>query len=72
MKKVLKGMFFLLLPPVIHLNILNAQDGKQETSIQNLLDSRQFVFKAETALPVRGGAKYLTSQYDVSVSKTVL
>src|SRR3981081_4677218 len=69
MKKILKGIFFLLLLPLIHLNIINAQDGKQETSIQNLLDSRQFVFKAETAIPLRGGTRYLTSDYDMKVSK---
>ena len=48
MNVILRVMFFSLLLPVISLSMLNAQDSRQETNIQNLVESQQFVFKAET------------------------
>ena len=72
MKHLLKGIFFFLLLPVISLNLVNAQEAKQEAGIQNLVDSREFVFKAETVSPLRGGTRYLTSAYDMKVSRDSL
>lgn len=36
-----------------------------KSTVQNLIQSKEFVFKAETMLPLGGGAKQLTSNYDV-------
>jgi Domain of unknown function (DUF4251) len=69
MNVILKVVFFFLLLPVISMNMVNAQDSKQETNIQNLVDSHQFVFKAESVSPLRGGIRHLTSDYELKVSK---
>lgn len=39
------------------------------TTIQDMVHSGDFVFTAQTALPMRGKARYLTSIYDLVVSK---
>ena len=65
-------MFFSLLLPAISLNTVNAQNGKQDINIQSLVDSHEFIFKAESAMPLRGGTKYLTSDYELKVSKDSL
>lgn len=46
---------------------LLAQDKK--LAIKNMVDSGQFVFHAQTALPTSGPSRQLTSEYDVRVSK---
>ena len=71
MKVILHVVFFFLLLPVISPNIVNAQDSK-ETNIQSLVESQQFVFKAETVSPLRGGTRHLTSDYELKVSKDSL
>ena len=71
MKVISNVVFFFLLLPVISPNIINAQDSK-ETNIQNLVETQQFVFKAETVSPLRGGTRHLTSDYELKVSKDSL
>ena len=38
-----------------------------EVQVQNLINSKNFVFKAQTMLPMTGGSRQLTSEYDVRV-----
>jgi len=50
-----------------------AQDNKQSTkeaAIKNMVDSQNYVFVAQTALPMSGRTRQLTSDYDLQVSKT--
>ena len=42
------------------------------TDIKNMIDSRNFIFVAETVNPVRGRFRNLTSRYDVTVSSDSL
>ncbi len=57
------------------LNIAYAQDSKQEKKVQKtaeikqMVNSKNFVFKAQFALPMGGSSFQLTSEYDVRVSK---
>lgn len=39
------------------------------SSIKNSIESGQFIFHAQTALPLSGGTRQLTSEYDLKVSK---
>ena len=43
-----------------------AQDSKK-TSLEQAIQSKQFIFKAQTAFPMRGGMRQLTSEYDLKV-----
>lgn len=46
-----------------------AQDTKQgNMEIEDLLKNREFIFKAQSALPMRGSMIHLTSPYDIVVS----
>ena len=46
---------------------LNAQE--KESTIKDIVETRQFVFHAQTALPLSGASRQLTSEYDLKVSK---
>ena len=45
----------------------NRDDKKRE--IKNIVEARNFVFKAQTALPSSGSSRQLTSDFDLRVSK---
>ena len=47
--------------------VTNAQE-KNEASAQQLIESKNFVFKAETVTPTRGRFRQLTSEYDLVVA----
>ena len=47
--------------------VTNAQE-KNETSAQQLIESKNFVFKAESVNPNRGRFRQLTSEYDLVVA----
>jgi hypothetical protein len=49
---------------------VRAQDN--ESAIKSAVESGQFVFHAQTALPMSGTSRQLTSEYDVKVSKEVV
>lgn len=60
------------------LNTAVAQTTKQqkqaakEATIKKMVDSVHYVFKANYALPMRGGQKTLTSDYDLVVKKDTI
>lgn len=58
---------YMLLFSVASLNIANAQNEKK-SEVFDLLNSRSFVFKAQTVIPAAGSSRHLTSDYDVRVS----
>src|SRR5258708_1293554 len=46
--------------------VASAQTG---SSVKDLVESQNYVFKAQTALPMQGRARTLTSDYDLKVTK---
>jgi hypothetical protein len=64
-----KTFLFGLLSIVLTDNI-SAQD--KDSTIKNIVEARQFVFHAQTALPSTGGSRQLTSAYDLKVWKDSL
>lgn len=69
--------FFLLLLSIGLTNLVHAQDVKENkkekaTSIKTLLDSKSFVFKAQSALPTIGTTRQLTSDYDLRLTGDTL
>lgn len=75
MKNLLIRILLILFLVNIFINNSIAQDTKQSrktekaVAVKNLIDSQNFVFVAQYAIPFRGTAKYLTSPYDVRISK---
>jgi hypothetical protein len=67
-----------LLAAVLALNTVHAQDSKTDrekekaVKVQNIINANNFVFVAESALPMGGRTIYLTSPYNVRVSNDTL
>src|SRR5664279_4274207 len=53
-------------------NNTSEKDNSKKISFKNMVDSQHFVFVAQTASPLRGGFRNLTSIYDVRVRKDTL
>jgi len=64
MKKTIK--LFLLLTAFTSFSVVHAQD-KDHASVQKMIESKNFVFKAQTVLPQRGSVRQLTSDYDLQL-----
>jgi hypothetical protein len=62
----MKSLFFLIaLAAAIP---LSAQSPDKKAAIQGLVESKNYVFRAQTALPQTGQVRNLTSIYDLKVS----
>src|SRR4030095_726247 len=59
-----KTLLFWVLTMVLT-GSLAAQE--KDSAIKNMVEKRQFVFHAQTALPSTGGSRQLTSAYDLKV-----
>jgi len=46
-----------------------AKAAAKAVALKSKIDGRTYTFKAEYAQPMRGGQKYLTSEYDLRVTK---
>ena len=45
-----------------------SQSNSKKTSVKNLIDSGNFIFQAQSVMPLRGKYRNLTSPYDVTVA----
>ncbi|MFI5136803.1 MAG: DUF4251 domain-containing protein [Sphingobacteriales bacterium] len=76
--KTLIKLFFALAVVLGGLNLTNAQNTKKEkhaahaAAIKKMVDSVNFVFEANTAIPQTGGTRQLTSEYDLKVVKDTI
>jgi hypothetical protein len=74
-KSFAKAIQFFLIVVIISLHCVYAQDSakdsktSKELSIKNMVDAKNYVFVAQTVLPVSGRTRQLTSYYDLTVSK---
>ena len=62
-----KWLFFLFIFIAVNAPAV-AQNNEKEKQVAALIESKEFVFKAQTASPLRGRTVQLTSDYDVLVS----
>ena len=53
-------------------SVSNQSASNQEVDVESLLQNQNFVFKAQSANPMRGSVVQLTSPYDVIVTKDTL
>jgi hypothetical protein len=70
MDNSLTKVFLLSLFTVVFTISAIAQD--KASTIKNLIESKQFVFHAQTALPASGASRQLTSDYDLKVSNNTV
>lgn len=69
---IFKPTLLILLATVPFLQAAYAQETIKETGIKNLIESGNYVFEAQSALPLRGQVRQLTFGYDLRVSKDTL
>jgi hypothetical protein len=48
------------------------QDSERETAVKNLIESGNYVFEAQTAMPLRAQVRQLTFGFDMKVSKDTI
>lgn len=51
---------------VLFLTNVNAQDLK-EADVAKLIDSKHFIFKPRSVMPLRGGTRQVTSEFDLKI-----
>ena len=66
-KNILINTLLISNTALVSLNTTYAQD--KESAVKNLVESQNFVFKAQTAQPMSGRTRQLTSEYDLKVLK---
>src|SRR5215472_2626366 len=50
-----------------------AQSGDEKAAaVRDMVESRNFIFQAQTAMPMRGSVHQLTSEYDLKVTPTAI
>lgn len=58
----------LLFLTIFFTGIYTAKAQKTADEIKKMVESREFVFRAETARPMRGGNQQLSAGYDLTIS----
>ena|SRR5438552_4442238 len=66
---IVSAMFLLM-----GFNSILAQNKKQDkmTAVKNMVESQQYIFKAQFVFPMTGSQRTLTSDYDLIVSKSTV
>jgi hypothetical protein len=68
-----KAVLFLLLTGTMLPVALQAQKKEdKKAQISNMVESRDYVFKAQTALPTSGRTRQLNSDFDLRISKDTI
>ena len=66
-KNILINTLLISNTALVSLNTTYAQD--KVTAVKNMVESQNFVFKAQTVQPTNGRTRQLTSEYDLKVLK---
>jgi hypothetical protein len=77
MKKVIinSRIYWLAIIAIALLPVTGLAQNKKEkkaAEIKNIVEARNYVFKAQTALPTSGNTRQLTSDFDLQVSKDTI
>jgi len=63
-KNILARISFVIALVISSTLLLHAQE-LDKAAVKTLIDSKNFTFKAQTVMPMTGGSRQLTSEYDV-------
>lgn len=75
MNTIIKALSFLFLSVFTRFNLAQAQEETKNATANattNLVNSKRYVFVAETVTPMGGGMRSLTSYYDFTVAGDTL
>lgn len=68
---LLTSLSFLIFSQCLTAQLHKKNDDKK-IAFKNMIDSQYFVFEAQSATPMRGNFRNLTSEYEVTVTKDTL
>ncbi|HEY0433290.1 MAG TPA: DUF4251 domain-containing protein [Chitinophagaceae bacterium] len=71
MNRSYKYLFAVAISPLL-LALAPVRSSAQDSSIENAITGKSYVFHAQTAIPQAGGARHLTTDYTLKVEKNVL
>lgn len=71
-KYICRITWLLLIVMIASLNIASAQNSKKESAVTSLILSKNYVFEAQSATPMRGQVRQLTYGYDLTVTKDTI
>ena len=69
--KNIKAFLFLFTINILALSIVKAQDKKPE-EIKRIVDSQNYIFKAQMANPQTGSTRQLSPDYDLTITKDTI
>ena len=67
MKNIKQILFLLVMTMVAITSSVNAQDKKPE-EVKKIVESKNFIFKAQTVIPQSSSSRILTTDYDLTIT----
>ena len=71
-KNIPRSIFLILAFVFAVVFVGYAQKSNKKDQIKSMVAAKEFIFKAQVAIPQRGSTRYLTSEYDLRVSKDTI
>jgi len=68
--KTIKYSFILVLVTLLGVSSVSYAQQKTADEVKKMVESKSFVFKAETANPVSGGVRQLSPGYDLTITNS--
>jgi len=69
----MKSRYFLLaMMALLSVRAAAQATDKKEAAIRDMVDSKNYIFQAQTALPMHGGVRHLTTDFDLKVTPTAI
>lgn len=65
-------LFLLALIALLSARATAQTADEKAAAIRNMVESKNYIFQAQTALPMRGGVRHLTTEYDLKVTPTAI
>jgi hypothetical protein len=66
------SLFLFAIATSISLGAAAQSTDDKSAAFKTLVDSQNYVFQAQTAMPLRGGTRQLTTYYDLKVTKKAI
>lgn len=64
----MKNRFFIFLNIALALLITGRASAQAKSSVEDMVQAKDFLFKAQTALPTGGSTRQLTSDFDITLN----
>ncbi|HEV9037639.1 MAG TPA: DUF4251 domain-containing protein [Puia sp.] len=68
----MKRLFLFAGVALLSLRAFAQSADEKAAAIKDMVESKNFIFQAQTALPMRGNVRHLTTEYDLKVTPTAV